>query len=114
MHIKVDNNKVFVDGEEIKRSKDMKPKCIVRIIDRTESFIESLFSDLVTFSFLAFCIWLSKGSTWWTFVTGFMFIMGTATKLSYIMGTRNKDFKTKEELIQWADSLDWGSKTNNK
>jgi len=34
----------------------------IKVIDKTESFTESLFKDIVTFSFLILCIWISQGS----------------------------------------------------
>jgi len=77
------------------------------VIDRTESFLESFCSDLATFSFLGFSIWLSQGSTWWTWFTGVMFLIFAFGKLSVQANTKTKYFKTKEELIEWANSLDW-------
>ena len=82
-----------------------KPKHAV--IDRTESFMQSLFADIVTFSLLAFCIWISLGSTWWTFLTGMMFLLFAFGKLSVVFGQRCKKFTTKQELIDWANGLDW-------
>lgn len=83
----------------------------IKVIDRTESFLQSFFSDLTTFSFLGFCIWLSQGSKWWTFFTGTMFLMFALGKLSYAFKHRQKSFKTKKELMEWADSLDWGGES---
>jgi len=77
------------------------------VIDRTESFVKSLFSDLTTFSFLAFCIWLSMGSKWWTLVTGIMFLCFAFGKLATVMKARKKDFTTKQELFDWAETLKW-------
>ena len=84
------------------------------VIDRTESFVESFFSDLVTFSFLSFCIWLSQGSRFWTFVTGLFFLLFALVKIARLLNLRTKPFKTKAELIKWADSLDWGTEPRDK
>lgn len=75
------------------------------VMDKTESFAESFFKDVVTFSFLCFSIWLSQGSKWWTFVTGLMFMLFIFSKLSLGL-KRYKRFKTKAELQTWVDSLD--------
>lgn len=78
-----------------------------KVLDRTESFVESFFSDLCTFSFLCFSIWLSHGSTWWTFVTGLMFLVFGLGKIATMFKIKVKAFTTKQELIDWANSLDW-------
>jgi len=77
------------------------------VIDRTQSLLESIFSDLVTFSSLIFCIWLSGDSKWWTFLTGTMFLIFAFGSIAMAMKVRSKDFTTKKELVEWAESLDW-------
>jgi len=79
----------------------------VRIIDRTESVLESIFKDVVTFSFLIFCIWLSQGSTWWTFLTGTLFLIGLFTRVGSLIQKRCRVFKSKKELIEWVNSFEW-------
>lgn len=85
----------------------MEKKSKYAVIDRTESFLQSLFSDLVTFCFLIFCIYISKGSTWWTFVTGLMFMVFGFGKIAAAFGMRQKKFTKKDDLIAWANGLDW-------
>ena len=75
------------------------------VFDKRESFAESFYKDFVTFSMLAFCIWISQGSTWWTFITGLMFLFFTFGKIAIAMN-RNKTFKSKKELMEWAEKLD--------
>ena len=75
------------------------------VLDKSESVLESFYKDFVTFSLLAFCIYISQGSKFWTFVTGLMFLIFTFTKISIIM-KRHKVFKTKKELLEWAEKLD--------
>ena len=79
------------------------------VIDKTQSLANSIYSDFVTFSFLAFCIWLSAGSRWWTFVTGILFLFFCYCKIAAIWKLRVKTFTTKKELKDWADTLDWTS-----
>lgn len=74
------------------------------IFDRNESLVESVFKDFVTFSFLAFSIYISQGSTWWTFITGLMFLTFLFAKIS-ILTKRQKVFKNKKEIIEWAEKL---------
>ena len=81
----------------------------VKIIDRTETVIESVFKDVVTFSFLAFCIWISRNSTWWTFLTGTIFLIGVFSLVVNALKTKPSTFKTKKELLEWADALEWPS-----
>lgn len=79
------------------------------VIDRTESFLQSVFSDMVTFCFLAFCIYISIGSTWWTFLTGILFMIFGFGQVAYVMNLRKKKFTSKKDLIEWAESLEWSN-----
>ena len=82
----------------------------IKVIDKTESVSESVFKDIVTFSFLIFCIWISQGSTWWTFFTGTIIFLGLWARLAIALKKRTHTFKTKTELLEWANSLDWPEK----
>ena len=77
------------------------------VIDRTQSFMESFFSDLVTFGWLSFCIWMGMGSKFWTLITGTMFFVYLCGKLASMWRIKIKAFTTKQELVDWADSLEW-------
>ena len=46
------------------------------VFDATESLLLNILRNLFTLSILAFCIYISRGSAWWTFVSGLMFIVG--------------------------------------
>ena len=74
------------------------------IFDRRETVMESIYKDLFMFSLLGFCIWISQGSTWWTFVTGLFFILIVLAKISNAI-KRYKTFKSKDELKAWVDKL---------
>jgi hypothetical protein len=76
------------------------------VLDGRESFAESFYKDIVTFSFLCFSIWLSQGSKWWTLVTGLMFILFALGKIAVMLNRKQKRFKNKAELIAWANALE--------
>ena len=76
------------------------------IFDGRESFVDSLYRDIVTFSFLCFSIWLSQDSKWWTLVTGLMFMMFTLGKIGLILKRKQNRFKSKAELLEWVNSLE--------
>jgi len=82
----------------------------VKIIDKTESVLESIFKDMVTFSFLIFCIWLSQDSKWWTFLTGTLFLAGFFIRAASVLKKGTTIFKSKKELLEWANSLEWPEK----
>ena len=69
------------------------------IFDRNESVIDSIFKDFVTFSLLIFSVYISQGSTWWTFITGLMFLTFLFAKISIVI-KRQKVFKNKKEIIE--------------
>lgn len=57
------------------------------------------------FAFLAFCIWLSNGSTWWTLVTGVLFLLvllGTVRRMMLPEHSKT-EFCGLDELQVWLD-----------
>ena len=52
--------------------------CILR--ENKETVLASIVKDTFTFSFLLLCIYISKGSNWWTFLTGVMFLLFLSAK----------------------------------
>lgn len=82
----------------------------IKIFDKTESVRESVFKSTVYFSFLIFCIWISQGSKWWTFVTGTLFLIAFFSRCAVVLKQRTKVFKSKEELLKWATELEWPKK----
>lgn len=79
------------------------PKFVV--YDKSETILDSWAKDAVTFGFLFLCIYTSLGSTWWTFITGSMFILFLASK-AMVVNKRTKKCNSKEELKAWVESLD--------
>jgi len=85
--------------KEIAKSKTtilLKPK---------ENILQSIFKDLVTFSMIAFCIYISQGSRWWTFVTGGMFLFYGLMKLGEGIKNSSTTFKTVKEAKEYLDNL---------
>lgn len=68
-----------------------------------ESFLLSLSRDVVTFSLLGLCIYASIGSTWWTLVTGVMFILAMSAKLKRIINSSSTTFATPEAAIKFLE-----------
>ena len=73
------------------------------VIDETESLKESVFKDLTSFGLLAFCIWISKGSTFWTLFTGIMMISFFTAQLTKALKTRLHKFQSIHLLKAWVD-----------
>ena len=72
---------------------------------KNETVMQSIYKNFVTGVMVAFCVYISQGSTWWTFVTGLMFIVFLFAKTKQIMGSNVNHFKTKAELKKWVDDL---------
>ena len=68
-----------------------------------ENIIQSIFKDLVTFSFIAFCVYISQGSTWWTFVTGGMFLMFSVIKIGRITNESASTFDNIDDAISYLN-----------
>lgn len=54
-------------------------------------------------AFLAFCIWLSQGSTWWTFVTGCLFLLVFFSRVASLVKSSEMNFHSLDELQVWLD-----------
>jgi len=75
------------------------------IINKTESLMQSITKDLFTYVGLAFLIYISRESTFWTFITGGIFIMAFFGKIKLLFDERYKSFETIGELKQYVDSF---------
>lgn len=71
-----------------------------------EPVFKSWLRDSVTFGFMLLCIYVSQGSTWWTFFTGTLFIFFLGSKVAKRLKEDRKDFHSKDEVRRWLDSLD--------
>jgi len=75
------------------------------IIKTKENILQSFFKGLVTFSFLAFCIYISQGSTWWTFITGSMFLIYSLAKVGNVINKAANVFDNKKDAIAYIEEL---------
>lgn len=73
-------------------------------IKEKESVLQSILKDVFTFSFIIFCIYLSQGSTWWTMVTGFMFMLAFWVKVQKVVNGKTTTFDSKSEAIDYINS----------
>ena len=71
-----------------------------------ETVLASIVKDTFAFSFLLLCIYISKGSNWWTFLTGVIFLAFLYEKVSGLLKEDRKNFRTKEEVRKWLDSIE--------
>lgn len=89
---------------EITMAIDMKKN--YAIFDKRQTLAEKVLSNASTLTLLAFCSWVSKDSTWWTIVTGLIFLFWFFTMAAKIYKERQNEFETKADLQKWVDSLE--------
>jgi len=79
----------------------------IMMYEKTETMLESITSDIVTFGFLFLCMWYSysQGGGWWTFFTCSMFLISLSVNLNRIVTSRWIKLSSKQEAIEWANSL---------
>jgi len=70
-----------------------------------ETVITSWAKDLMSAATLGFLVYISHGSTWWTFFCGGIALLWIIGKAKTVLGMQ-KRFRTKEELQAWVDSLE--------
>jgi uncharacterized membrane protein YecN with MAPEG domain len=73
-----------------------------------ENIIQSAFKNFITFGFMAFCIYISQGSTWWTFASGVIFFVFLVVKVGSVI---NKDATT---FSSTKDAIDFLNKQEEK
>lgn len=71
-----------------------------------ESIIQCFVKDAITFSMVAFCVYISQGSTWWTFVTGGAFLFIAFARLQRLISDHVTVFKGKDDAIKYLTELD--------
>jgi hypothetical protein len=57
------------------------------------------------YSFLGFLVWLSQGSTWWTFFFGTIAFLAVAGRFKSTYDKTWRKFSSKEELIAYVENL---------
>lgn len=83
----------------------MKKETSYAVFDRRETLAESIIKDLTTFAVVFLLVYVSRGSSWWTLVTGLMFIFIAFGKIFRVVKKRHHVFKTKADLQDWANKL---------
>lgn len=81
--------------------KELSESKVTITIKPKENIIQSIFKDFVTFTCIAFCVYISQGSTWWTFVTGSMFLFFFFIKAGNIINKSATTFDSKEKAIEY-------------
>ena len=74
------------------------------VIDGRESLKESIYKDVVSTCFLSFLIFISRGSTFWTFICGAIFLLFAISWLSRQFKIRKHRFSNITQLRQWVES----------
>lgn len=77
--------------------------CVLQV---KETVVQSWAKDLFTLIVLAFMVYLSQGSTWWTFVTGTMFIGFMGLKVFAAVRSSQNKFDSTDDVRAWLDRID--------
>ena len=78
----------------------------IRILRPKQQLLKSILSDVTTATVLVFMVYVSKGSTWWTLVTGIMFLSFMFAKIRIAFNQMDNTFKTTDEVRTWLDEID--------
>lgn len=79
-----------------------KPQTLILCDDRN-ALLKSIVSRIVLFGLLGLCIWISKGSVWWSLFTCALFLMYAWATASLIAGKRVRQFQGLDELATWVE-----------
>lgn len=76
----------------------------VTIVMKTkESILQSGLKDLITLATISLCVYVSLDSSWWTLVTGLMFIAWCGIKISSIIKKQVNVFDSKDDAIEYLN-----------
>lgn len=75
----------------------------IKLRDTRRLWPRNLILNLSTFAFLALCIWLSKGSVWWTLVSSGLFLLAFASSAMHLVRDTTTEFSSLDELQSWID-----------
>ena len=70
-----------------------------------ESIAQSIVRNIIMIASFSFCVYISKDSTFWTFVSGGFLLLILGTKLSSMVSDNKSTFKSKSALQDWVDGL---------
>lgn len=71
-----------------------------------QKFVNNLF----TWSMLLLCIYVSQGSTWWTLVTGVLFVLCLVSQVKKFTKDYQITLKSRADAVAWANSLPYDDK----
>ena len=68
------------------------------------SRFQSVFEDLVSLSVLSFCVYIGRDSTFWTFITGSLFLLFLVVGANATINRAQNNFDNKEDAIKYLNS----------
>lgn len=71
----------------------------------TDSWAQRTLGTVLFYGFLAFLVWLSNGSTWWTFLFGTIAFLGIVGRAKFIWDRYHHQFTSKAELKAFVEQL---------
>ena len=86
--------------------KEISESKITVFLKPKEGLLLSFARDLITFSFLGLCIYISKDSNWWTFFTGSLFLFLFWTRITSLMKKSSTTFTSYQSAIEYIEKLD--------
>lgn len=76
-----------------------------KVLHIKRHWLDRLLNTVAAYTFFAFCIWLSRDSTFWTFVCGLLFFIAFWGYVASVNKTHSNRFNSVKELQDWANSL---------
>lgn len=70
-----------------------------------DTFLQRTIEFLTFYGFLGFLVWLSDGSTWWTFFFGLVALLGVSIRAKQQYDKYYNRFDTKAELLAFVEAL---------
>lgn len=75
----------------------------ITLFDSRNSLLRQVTRSLVSFGSLGLCIWLSKGSAWWSLFTCALFLLFAWVQASLIVQRHRTVFASLDELAAWVE-----------
>lgn len=76
------------------------------ILNIRRHWLDRFLNTVAEYSFFAFCIWLSRGSIFWTLVCGLIFFVAFFGYVEAVSKSSTDRFNSVKELQDWANSLE--------
>ena len=78
-------------------------KVTINMFSKSSRF-QSVFEDLVTLAVLSFCVYIGRDSTFWTFITGSLFLLFVVVGANATINRAENKFDSKEDAIKYLNS----------